>query len=165
MGKVFQSMRRPGVLDFRPLSQGQVLLHRVRVVGVDRGERLYLTAQMGEVASSFSVSSRDLAVVAGALGRAPYELTGIAVRCPFGYPAVVETPPLVGGVSPNPTLLYLVCLALVKTVSRAESQGAVRRFRRLVRSEPGVAGVLAEVDRLYRARRAALIGVAGGARA
>ena len=124
---------------------------------------------MGELSPPQKVSLRDIAVVAGALGRSPYQPSAVPVRCPFGYPAIVETPPLVGDGSPNPTLLYLVCPALAKAVSQAESAGAVRRLRELARSRPETAETMAEVDRRYRARRVALLeamtgqGSAGGA--
>ena len=39
-------------------------------------------------------------------------MTGIAVRCPFGRPAVIETSPTLAGM-PNPTLLYLTCPSAV----------------------------------------------------
>jgi exopolyphosphatase/guanosine-5'-triphosphate,3'-diphosphate pyrophosphatase len=99
---------------------------------------------------------RDLEVVAGQLGRPPRDLTGIAVRCPFGYPAVVETAPVLTGGEPNPTLLYFTCPALTTLVSRAEAGGAVRAFKSWVDADSDAQRALEQITRLYRERRAAL---------
>lgn len=103
-----------------------------------------------------AIEARDWAVAAGQLGREPHEPTGIAVRCPFGYPAVLESPPLVSGRIPNPNLLYLSCPALVKAVSRVEAQGAVRRLRWAAQCDPSLRALLSELVQLYQERRALL---------
>ena len=107
-------------------------------------------------AQSEVVGARDWAVVAGQLGRAPYELTGIAMRCPYGYPVLIESPPLVRGQVPNPNLLYLSCPSLKKAVSRAEARGAVKELRFSFNSDPGLRAVLLQVNRLYQERRITL---------
>jgi exopolyphosphatase/guanosine-5'-triphosphate,3'-diphosphate pyrophosphatase len=101
---------------------------------------------------------RDLDIIAGQLGRPPRDLTGITVRCPFGYPAVVETAPVLTGGAPNPTLLYLTCPALTALVSRAEAGGAVRAFKSWVGADSDAQRALEQITRLYRERRAALAG-------
>jgi hypothetical protein len=101
------------------------------------------------------IAPRDLAVVAGQLGRSPRGLTGIAVRCPFGYPAVIETAPVLAG-APNPTLLYLSCPVMVATVSRAEAAGAVRAFREWTGTDPEAGQALEQITRQYRERRTSL---------
>lgn len=105
-----------------------------------------------------SVGARDPAVIAGQLGRRPHDLTGVAARCPFGYPAVIETAPVLTGGSPNPTLLYLTCPTLTTVVSRAEAGGAVRAFKSWIRTDPDAQLALVRITRLYRERRAALAG-------
>lgn len=105
-----------------------------------------------------SVGPRDWAVVAGELGRQPHDLTGIAARCPFGYPAVVETAPILSDGAPNPNLLYLTCPSLAAAVSRLESAGAVRKLRAACRREGPLRRFLLEATRLYQERRAELLG-------
>lgn len=111
---------------------------------------------MGGQVPDDSVAARDWAIAAGQLGRTPYELTAIAARCPFGYPAVLESPPLVAGRIPNPNLLYLSCPTLVKLVSRAEAQGGIKRLRASARSDASLRVLLLRVTHLYRERREAL---------
>ena len=104
------------------------------------------------------VAPRDQAVIAGELGRQPRDLTGIAARCPFGYPAVIETAPIMTGGAPNPTLLYITCPSLATAVSRVEAGGGVRRLKAACRTDEQLRDVLLTITELYRARRAALVG-------
>lgn len=104
------------------------------------------------------ITARDHAVIAGELGREPRNVTSVAARCPHGYPAVIETAPLLGEGAPNPTLFYLTCPTLVAAISREEASGGVRRFRQAAGSEEELRAVLAAITRLYRQRRAALAG-------
>jgi exopolyphosphatase / guanosine-5'-triphosphate,3'-diphosphate pyrophosphatase len=96
-------------------------------------------------------------MVQGQLGRPPRDVTGIACRCPFGCPAVIETAPTLHG-GPNPTLLYLTCPTVVKAVSQVESRGAVKRFRDACRDDESLRGALERLTDLYRARRTELGG-------
>jgi len=98
----------------------------------------------------------DVAVIAGQLGRPPRDLTGVAVRCPFGYPAVIETAPVFSDGTPNPNLLYLTCPTMTTCVSGVEASGGVRRFRSECHGDTTLARFLEGVTRAYRARRAAL---------
>ena len=82
-------------------------------------------------------------------------MTGIAVRCPFGRPAVIETSPTLGGL-PNPTLLYLTCPSATTAISRAESAGGVRHLKSACSGDPGLRRALDEVTLAYRSRRAGL---------
>ena len=95
---------------------------------------------MSRPAASTAVSASDLVIVSGQLGRTARDVTGIAVRCPFARPAVIESSPTLGGM-PNPTLLYLTCPSATTAISRMESAGGVRRFKSTVRgrsrSAPG----------------------------
>lgn len=101
---------------------------------------------------------QDLEVIAGQLGRAPRDLSGIAARCPFGYPAVIETAPVLADGAPNPTLLYLTCPMLTTMVSGAEAGGAVRAFKTWVRTDEDARCALEQITRLYQGRRATLAG-------
>jgi exopolyphosphatase/guanosine-5'-triphosphate,3'-diphosphate pyrophosphatase len=105
--------------------------------------------------ASTSVSHSDLAIVSAQLARTARDVTGIAVRCPFGRPAVIETAPTLAG-KPNPTLLYLTCPSATAAISGVEAQGGVKHFKAVCREVPDLPGALAEVTRAYRRRRAAL---------
>jgi exopolyphosphatase/guanosine-5'-triphosphate,3'-diphosphate pyrophosphatase len=111
---------------------------------------------MTEEAPKESVGPRDMAVIAGELGRQPRDLTGIAARCPFGYPVVVETAPVMTGGAPNPTLLYVTCPSLAAAISRVESEGGVRKLRASCRIDGQLRRLLNEITRLYQERRTEL---------
>ena len=53
-------------------------------------------------------------------------MSRVVARCPFGFPAAVETLPYDAGGRPFPTLFYLTCPTLVAALSRLESDGHVR---------------------------------------
>ena len=91
---------------------------------------------MSGPAAGADVGPGDRAVIAGELGRTPRDLTGVAVRCPFGYPAVTESAPVLSEGSPNPTLLYVTCPSLDAVISRAEAAGGVRDLRRSCEQDP-----------------------------
>ena len=108
------------------------------------------------------LAPEDRVVVAWQLGREPRDVSGVAVRCPFGRPAVIETRPVLRG-APNPTLLYLTCPYLVNVVSRVEAGGGVRALKDAFASDERVRLALIEVTRSYQERRALLAeaGVSG----
>jgi exopolyphosphatase/guanosine-5'-triphosphate,3'-diphosphate pyrophosphatase len=91
----------------------------------------------------------------------PRDVTGVAFRCPFDYPAVIETAPVLSEGAPNPTLLYVTCPVLAGTISRAEAAGAVRRLRSSSREDAVLRDLLEQVTRAYRGRRSALHHEAG----
>jgi uncharacterized protein len=70
----------------------------------------------------------DRAVVARQLGREPRAFRRVAVRCPFGRPAVTEQEPYDADGNPFPTTYYLTCPHLVAAVSRLEAAGGVERW-------------------------------------
>ncbi len=104
-----------------------------------------------------AVGPRDRRIVAAELRRIPRDLTGIAARCPFGYPAVTETAPVLSGGEPNPTLLYLTCPELATIVSQVESVGGVRSLRSLSRADRPLRALLDDITSAYRGRRIALL--------
>jgi exopolyphosphatase/guanosine-5'-triphosphate,3'-diphosphate pyrophosphatase len=111
---------------------------------------------MSGPAAGADVGPGDRAVIAGELGRTPRDLTGVAVRCPFGYPAVTESAPVLSEGAPNPTLLYVTCPALDAVISRVEAAGGVRDLRSSCRQDPELRGLLGEITRVYRLRRTVL---------
>jgi hypothetical protein len=108
------------------------------------------------------VTDADRAVVARQLGRDPRTLRGVAVRCPFGAPAVTEQSPYGADGEPFPTTYYLTCRYLVAAVSRLEAAGGVERWTAATRADPALASSLAAGDAEQRILRAELAGEATG---
>jgi hypothetical protein len=109
------------------------------------------------------VTDADRAVVARQLGREPRTLRRVAVRCPFGAPAVTEQSPYAGNGEPFPTTYYLTCRHLVGAVSRLEAAGGVERWSAATRAEPDLASSLTAADEEQRTLRRELAGDATGA--
>jgi hypothetical protein len=104
----------------------------------------------------------DLATVAWQLGRPARAFRGVAVRCPFGFPAVTEQDPFAADGSPFPTTYYLTCPWLVAAVARIEAAGGVERWSRAAGEVPAIAASLASADAEQRALRPELdSGIAG----
>jgi len=108
------------------------------------------------------VTDADRAVVARQLGREPRTLRRVAVRCPFGAPAVTEQSPYGADGEPFPTMYYLTCRHLVAAVSRLEAGGGVERWSEATRSEPALAASLAAADAEQQSLRRELAGEATG---
>ena len=70
----------------------------------------------------------DRALVERQLGRRPRAFLRVAVRCPFGAPAVTVQSPYDDAGDPFPTTYYLTCPQLVAAVSRLEAAGGVERW-------------------------------------
>lgn len=64
--------------------------------------------------------------VAHLLGRASFTDYRIAVRCPFGGPAILENDPHDVSGRPFPTRYWMACRHLHSAVSRVEADGGVR---------------------------------------
>ena len=70
----------------------------------------------------------DRDVVARQIGREPRAFRSVAVRCPFGKPAVTEQAPYDPHGRPFPTTYYVTCPFLVAAISRLEAAGGVERW-------------------------------------
>ena len=70
----------------------------------------------------------DRALVASQLGRSPRAFRRVAVRCPFGLPAVTEQRPYDDAMRPFPTTYYVTCPHLVASIARLEAAGGVERW-------------------------------------
>ncbi|HET7044632.1 MAG TPA: DUF501 domain-containing protein [Gaiellaceae bacterium] len=103
----------------------------------------------------------DRAVVERQLGRPPRALRRVAVRCPYGRPAVTEQAPFDERGEPFPTTYYLTCPQLVAAVARVEAAGGVERWTRAAREDGELAASLERANEEQRALRREL---AGGAR-
>jgi hypothetical protein len=98
----------------------------------------------------------DRALVERQLGRAPRAFLCVAVRCPFGAPAVTEQSPYDPGGEPFPTTFYVTCRHLVAALSRLEAAGGVERWTAAVAADPVLAESLAEADAEQRRLRTEL---------
>jgi hypothetical protein len=104
----------------------------------------------------------DRAVVARQLGREPRAFGRVAVRCPFGKPAVTEQTPYDVDGEPFPTTYYVTCRHLVAAISRLEAGGGVERWTRAVEADPELTVSRARADDEQRAIRHELAGDATG---
>jgi uncharacterized protein len=100
----------------------------------------------------------DRALVEQQLGRPPRALRRVAVRCPFGRPAVTEQAPFDGSGEPFPTTYYLTCPHLVAQLARLEGAGGVERWSERARREPQLAASLAAANAEQRTVRRELAG-------
>lgn len=106
----------------------------------------------------------DRAVVERQLGRPPRAFRRVAVRCPFGLPAVTEQNAYDDTGSPFPTTYWLTCPRLVRAVSRLEAAGGVERWSKLAAVDPELAASLEMAQAEQRAIRPDLDLGIGGAR-
>jgi uncharacterized protein len=109
------------------------------------------------------VTEADRSIVARQLGREPRTLRRVAVRCPFGLPAVTEQSPYGADGEPFPTTYYVTCRHLVAAISRLEAAGGVERWSDAVRADPELVASLAGADDEQRRVRGKLAGRARGA--
>ena len=107
----------------------------------------------------------DRAIVERQLGRPPRAFRRVAVRCPFGRPAVAEQAPYDENGHPFPTTFWLTCPHLVAAISRLEASGGVERWSERARSDRDLASSLAGATAEQRALRPELpVGIGGALR-
>jgi hypothetical protein len=90
------------------------------------------------------------------LGRPPRASARVALRCPYGAPAVLQQAPYAADGVPFPTTDWLSCPALVAAVGALESAGGVAALEREVARDPGLADSVAAASRRLVERRRAL---------
>lgn len=95
----------------------------------------------------------DRAAVARQIGREPRAFRRVALRCPFGLPAVTEQSPYDPDGEPFPTTYYLTCRHLVAAVSRLEAAGGVERWTDAVAADPELVASRARADEEQRGVR------------
>src|SRR6476620_5217822 len=95
----------------------------------------------------------DRAFVARQIGREPRAFRRVAVRCPFGRPAITEQSPYDSAGDPFPTTYYVTCRHLVAAISRLEAAGGVERWTRAAEDDPALAASRADADEEQRAIR------------
>ena len=104
----------------------------------------------------------DEAIVERQLGRPPRAFRRVAVRCPFGKPAVTEQNAFDEDGRPFPTQFYVTCRYLVAAISRLEAAGGVERWTRAAVEDEELAASLAEADAVQRRLRPELDAGIGG---
>jgi hypothetical protein len=101
-------------------------------------------------------------VVSWQLGRPVRPFRRVAVRCPYGFPAVTEQAPFGADGRPFPTTYYLTCPWLVAGLARVEAAGGVDRWSRAALEDAELGESLARADREQRRLRPELdVGIAG----
>jgi hypothetical protein len=105
----------------------------------------------------------DRAIVARQLGRSPRAFRNVAVRCPFGLPAVTEQSPYDARGEPFPTTYYLTCPHLVAAVARVEAAAGVERWTRNARESEELEESLRRATEEQRRVRHELAGAERGA--
>jgi hypothetical protein len=106
----------------------------------------------------------DREIVARQIGREPRAFRRVAVRCPFGRPAVTEQSPYDPTGEPFPTTYYVTCPFLVAAVSRLEAAGGVERWSEAVARDEVLQASRAWADaESARIRTELAAGLAGGA--
>ncbi len=103
------------------------------------------------------VDDRD--AVERQLGRPPRAFRRVAVRCPWGLPAVTEQEPYDVHGEPFPTTYYLTCRYLVAAVARLEAARGVERWGEAVAGDPALAR---SVERAADEQRALRLELAHG---
>ena len=104
----------------------------------------------------------DRAIVGRQLGRTPRAFGRVAVRCPFGLPAVTEQLPYDSEGEPFPTTYYLTCPHLVSAVSRLEAAGGVERWSAASQEDSALADSLVRATEEQRRVRHELAGGVDG---
>jgi hypothetical protein len=105
----------------------------------------------------------DVEIVERQLGRRPRAFRRVAVRCPFGRPAVTEQRPFDERGRPFPTQFYVTCPHLVAQISRLEAGGGVERWTRAATEDDELERSLEQAHAEQRALRPELPGGIGGA--
>jgi hypothetical protein len=104
----------------------------------------------------------DRAIVERQLGRPPRAFRRVAVRCPYGRPAVTEQEPFDAAGTPFPTTYWLTCPHLVARIATLEADGGVERWSRRARKDPGLRASLERGHEDQRRLRPELPGGIGG---
>jgi uncharacterized protein len=105
---------------------------------------------------------RDEELVARQIGRAPRAFARVALRCPYGRPAVTEQAPFDEDGRPFPTQYYVTCPYLVAAISRLEAAGGVERWSRAAEQDESLARSLAAAQAEQRRLRPEIDAGIGG---
>src|SRR5881275_3542252 len=100
----------------------------------------------------------DRRIVERQLGRPPRAFRRVAVRCPFGLPAVTEQAPFDRAGTPFPTQFWLTCPHLGTALARVEAAGGVERWSATAAADPELRRSLERGNAEKRALRPELAG-------
>ena len=129
------------------VGSGDALVREARRLGlVKPGERLFIVRGIAAWRTSTHRRRRaslprpvdDRAVVERQLGRAPRAFRRVAVRCPFGRPAVAEQAPFDATAAVPDDQFWLTCPHLVAAIARLEAAGGVARWSRAAADDPAL---------------------------
>jgi uncharacterized protein len=104
----------------------------------------------------------DVEVVARQIGRTPRAFKRVAVRCPYGKPAVTEQAAFDVAGRPFPTQFYVTCPFLVAAISRLEAAGGVERWTRAAEEDALLARSLDDANAEQRRIRPEIDAGIGG---
>ena len=104
----------------------------------------------------------DAEIVERQIGRRPRAFKAVAVRCPFGKPAVTEQSAFDEDGRPFPTQYYVTCPQLVAAISRLEAAGGVERWSHAARTDDALAASLAAAQAEQRRLRPEIDAGIGG---
>ncbi|HEV2590733.1 MAG TPA: DUF501 domain-containing protein [Gaiellaceae bacterium] len=104
----------------------------------------------------------DVDVIERQLGRRPRAFRSVAVRCPFGKPAITEQAPFDENGQPFPTQYYVTCPHLVAAISRLEAAGGVERWTRAAQEDSELARSLDAAQQQQRELRPEIDAGIGG---
>ncbi len=106
----------------------------------------------------------DREIVARQIGRTPRAFRAVAIRCPFGRPAVSEQAPFDENGNPFPTQYWITCAYLAAAIARIEADGGVERWTRAAHEDPELAHSLDDANAKQRKLRPELPSAIGGSR-
>lgn len=101
------------------------------------------------------LSAGDRETAGRQLGRPVRGEAEVAARCPHGVVEVIANPPLLPDGTPFPTLFWLTCPLLRRSVAGLENSGFRDGLRRRKEDEPAYAMALLRAEAEYAARREA----------
>ena len=104
----------------------------------------------------------DLEIIERQLGRPPRAFRRVAVRCPYGAPAVVEQTPFDEAGEPFPTQFWLTCRHLAAAIARLEAAGGVERWTDAAALDPELGASLLRAHAEQQQLRPELTGGVGG---
>ncbi|MGC9529757.1 MAG: DUF501 domain-containing protein [Candidatus Bipolaricaulaceae bacterium] len=102
----------------------------------------------------------DLRAIARQIGRPPRGVAAVARRCPYGFPQVTVTRPLIRQGKEFlvfPTTFWLTCPFLTAAVARLEAAGGVKEFEHRLHDDPELFSRYADAHQAYASARLKLL--------
>lgn len=99
-----------------------------------------------------SISQGDLTTILQVLGRTPRGALKVMARCEQKRPQSLMVAPVIDG-APFPTLYWLVCPKLLKSISQIEAQGQIKVWEEEIAQSEELQTTLGEIHRSYARER------------